>query len=81
MKSDYMRLRRVLTRRIEKMYCSWIVILETPSVHDLDPCVLDLPGIYISGRLPKHGQNSDKQHANILLVGQWFEDYFLELFG
>lgn len=78
MKSDYMRLRRVLT---QKMYCSWIVILETPSVHDPDPPVLDLPGIYISGRLPKNEQNSDKQHANILLVEQWFEDYFLELFG
>lgn len=35
-----------LTRRIEEMYCSWIVSLETPSVDDIDPCVLDLPGTY-----------------------------------
>lgn len=35
-----------LTRRIEEMYCSWIVPLETPSVDDIDPCVLDLPGTY-----------------------------------
>lgn len=44
MKSDTgCRLRSRKTDSTNVLF-SWIVILETPSVHDLDPCVLDLSG-------------------------------------